>query len=128
MQVSRYGDGCRGQFPVLYVETAGERYTGLRCNVDASVETDCLRHVLFVSGRAVVHVLDTVAYDVVETDIPRYREVIVCACHVLPSQPGVHKAVWVGERIEVLRRYRVDVVYCGLRFVLIGSVRQTEKV
>ena len=66
--------------------------------------------VLPVARRAVVGVRDRVVDRVVESEVPRQREVVVALRHVLSSQHGVHLPVRVVERVLVLRRYRRDVV------------------
>ena len=118
MQVTCYGDRRGGQLVAHDVVTAGEGYTHLWRDVDTAVESDGLRDVAPVSGGSVVDVAYRIADHVVESDIPRHREVVVCLRHVLPSQYGVHRAVGIVERVDVFWRYGVDVVDGGLRAVL----------
>ena len=112
VQVTSDGYGCGSQLSVLYIKTAGKCNTRLWCEVYATVEAEGLVYIPLKARRAVVCILDIVADDIVKSDIPRYREVIVSLCHILSSQYRVHKSIRVGEWVEVLRRYAVDIVYC----------------
>ena len=108
VQVTCYGDRRGGQLVAHDVVTAGEGYTHLWRDVDTAVESDGLRDVAPVSGGSVVDVAYRIADHVVESDIPRHREVVVCLRHVLPSQYGVHRAVGIVERVDVFWRYGVE--------------------
>ena len=73
VQVARYGYGGGGQLTILDIKTRRKRDTRLRRKVDTTIETYRLRYILLITRRTVIHIGDTVAYDIVETDVPRYQ-------------------------------------------------------
>ena len=72
---NRYRSGRK--FSILYIESRSECNTGLWREVHTTIETDCLRHISFEARGAVIHIRDAVTDDIVKSDIPRYREVVV---------------------------------------------------
>ena len=77
VQISRYGDGCRGQFSILYIKSRGEGNTRLWRQIHTTIETYRLRHIALISRSSVIHIRYAVTYDIVKSNIPRYREVVV---------------------------------------------------
>ena len=118
MQVARNGDRRGRQLVLLDVVTALERDARLRRQIDAAVEADRLRNVLFIAFGRIISPRYGVVDRVVETEVPRQREVVIGLGHVLPSQYGVHVAVGVVERVHVFGRNARDVVDGAFRTVL----------
>ena len=124
VQIARDAYRRSGQFVRGDVVSARECCGHLRREGYAAVEAYRLGDVAAYACGAVVDVADRVVHRIVESYVPRQREVIVGVGHVLPSQDGVHRAVRVIEGIHVFGRDAVDVVYGGL----FGIVARFERV
>ena len=85
---------------------------------DATVEVRRLLDILLITRSTIVYVLGTITDAIVETEVPRYREVVVLARHPLSAHSGVERAVGVGPRVEVLGREGGDIVTCYLALIL----------
>ena len=85
VQIAR--DGYRGHRHLARREvvTRGRSNHGLGRELDAGIEVDGLLQVLLISRGAVIRQLGTIVEAIVEAEVPRYREVVVCLCHILPS-------------------------------------------
>ena len=71
MQVARNGDRRGRQLVLLDVVTALERDARLRRQIDAAVEADRLRDVLFIAFGRIISPRYGVVDRVVETEVPR---------------------------------------------------------
>ena len=118
VQVSSYGYRSGGQFSVLNIKTCRKCDTRLRSEIDTTIKAYRLRHISLIAGSTIVRVGYSITYDIVKSNIPRYREVVVRTRHIVPSQCWIHQTIWVGEWIEVLRWYGVNVVCRRLRLIL----------
>ena len=67
VQISRYGDGGGGQFPILNIEARSEGNTRLWRQIHTTIETYRLRHIPLEASRTVIHVGDIITYDIVES-------------------------------------------------------------
>ena len=108
------------------VVTRRRRDHGFRRQLNAGVEVERLREVTRISRSTVIREACTIVEAIVESEVPRYREVIVLSRHPLPSHCGVELTIGVAPRVEVLGRERGDVVARNLVLILARTERIAE--
>ena len=95
VQVARNGNRGHRHLACREVVARGDGNHRLGRQLDATIQTERLRDILAVARSTVVEGLRRVVDTIIETEVPRYREVVVCAGHPLSSHRRVERAVGV---------------------------------
>ena len=118
VQITRDGNGGHRHLAGGKVVARGDGNHSLGCQAHTTIDTEGLRDIPAEARSTVIDILHRVVEAIIETEVPRYREVVVLTRHPLSSHSGIERAVRVGPRVEVLGREGGDIVTCHRILIL----------